>query len=125
MPESWAGQYVGLPFKKNGTSPETGIDCWNLVRLVLVEQRQIMLPEQGGPVEGWTLCQDTPKAFDVVVMGAVVGRGSPSPPHVGIMLDAERMLHIDEGRTSHILPLHHPFVRVRSFDIYRHVSATL
>jgi cell wall-associated NlpC family hydrolase len=122
MRERWVEKYIGLPFLKAGTNPVTGVDCWNLVRLVLAEQRNITLPLQGGPVAGWGPCDAPPQAFDVVVMGAVAGFGSQSEPHVGVMVDGERLLHIAEGGRSHVLPLQHPFIKARSFKLYRHAS---
>lgn len=39
----WAGRYIGLPFAEHGRD-RSGIDCWGLVRLALLEQFSISVP---------------------------------------------------------------------------------
>lgn len=38
--------YVGIPYKSAGTDPETGLDCYGLVRYVLNTECGLHLPEQ-------------------------------------------------------------------------------
>jgi cell wall-associated NlpC family hydrolase len=43
METSW-DKYVGLPFKHLGIDPETGIDCFNLIKCIYKKELNIELP---------------------------------------------------------------------------------
>ena len=43
QPPAWVEPYVGVPFADLGRTRE-GCDCWGLVRLILAEQRGLVLP---------------------------------------------------------------------------------
>ncbi len=40
----WYEKYKGFPYKHLGNSPETGIDCLNLIRLVYENEKNIIIP---------------------------------------------------------------------------------
>jgi cell wall-associated NlpC family hydrolase len=40
----WYNKYVGLPYKHLGTDPKTGIDCFNLCKLIYKERLDIDIP---------------------------------------------------------------------------------
>lgn len=98
-------QYIGLPFKDHGRDRD-GVDCWGLVRLVLMEQYDIHLGDyvyrdtrdqvaipaafSTGAV-GWQQVEHG-QAGDVVLM-RVGGR----PMHVGLVVEAGLMLHVESG----------------------------
>ena len=66
--EGWWERYVGLPWKLGGRDRK-GLDCWGLARLVLAEQRGILLPS-------WN---DDPDAMN----HSVHGRGRAFRRHLG------------------------------------------
>lgn len=130
--------YVGIPFLDHGRD-RAGCDCWGLVRLVLAEQAGLDLPSYGeisadellavsrrirqatdnGP---WRRVDGEPRrALDVVVMHSLA-EAAAAPVHVGVMLDARRMLHTVKAADSHVVPLSHPSVASRIVGIFRHVS---
>lgn len=136
----WAARYVGLPYADDGKSD--GYHCWSLVRLVLAEQCSIDVPAYGEisatnlaaaarAVSGdhtrppWRQVEpNDARQFDIVVMsGRVKYATGPSrklPAHVGIMVDRERMLHIEAGCDAVMVPLIHPSVKFRIHKIVRH-----
>jgi cell wall-associated NlpC family hydrolase len=130
----WAAKYVGLPFVDFGRD-FSGVDCWGLVRLVLKTEANIDVPSYGEisahdlamvtktiagesshdpwlPVERGEL-----KAFDVALM-----RGRPL--HVGVMVNAQQVLHVEERISTVLLPLMHPSIinRVLGFRRHRHAA---
>jgi NlpC/P60 family len=128
----WHENYVGLRFVKGGRD-RRGLDCWGLVRLVLMEQRGLVLPDyldcfdpaeairaakRGGdwlPVSG-------PQECDVMVMLTPLSGFRIAPMHVGVMVAPRRLLHIDDGRRSEYLDANHPTIRARFEGYYRHRS---
>lgn len=51
MIEPWIQDLVGVPYVAGGDSPETGFDCYGLMRYVLKRARGVELP----PSHLWTL----------------------------------------------------------------------
>jgi len=126
---SWAAGYIGIDYAHNGRDRE-GIDCWGLVRLVLSEQRGIELPgfddvavDRRAMTIGSNALKygdeiESPEAFAVVLM---LYAGAP---HVGICIDSNRMLHIDEDCVgSHIVEFGHK-VKKRIYGYYRPIDNT-
>lgn len=129
-PAGWAIPYVGIPFADGGRD-RAGCDCWGLVRLVYAEVLGIDLPSYGeiaardviaatrqirdaSAASPWVPVAGPAQPMDVLVM---TGR----PMHVGVMLDARRVLHVaaetdavivEAGRCAH--------VRARRLALYRH-----
>jgi cell wall-associated NlpC family hydrolase len=130
-----ASGYVGIPFVDGGRD-RTGCDCWGLVRIVFADNG-IDLPsygeiaasemlaiarEIGGAISGdpWRRVDGDPRrAMDVAVMRRA-GEASRVAIHVGVMLDARRLLHIELSKDSHIVPLTHHSVAARVIGFYRH-----
>src|SRR5574337_1875031 len=52
---NWVSSYVGIPFLDNGRT-RSGLDCYGLVRLVMQEQANILLPSYA---EGYSDRDDT------------------------------------------------------------------
>lgn len=110
---SWADEYVGLPFKRMGRTRE-GLDCWGLVRLVLLEKGNLELPAyntddpDGATIDlhsrVWPSIEiKDARALDVaILMNAVrIGkRWEYMPIHIGIFTSPGRILHVVEGKQS-------------------------
>jgi hypothetical protein len=69
----WANTYVGLPWKERGRD-RGGIDCFGLVRLVLIEQRGVRLPSFAGDYDP----ADGPAIAGLIEQNK--GLGAPVPP---------------------------------------------
>ncbi len=115
--EHWASRYVGFPWALHGRD-ERGFDCWGLVRHVYVHELGIELPCFAGaysdPAEiaetqalragdpELSLWRNVPlselQPFDVIMFAG-------AHLHVGLAIDARRMLHADRGRLSEIIKL--------------------
>tara|TARA_Y100000034_G_scaffold58157_1_gene70936 strand:+ start:282 stop:764 length:483 start_codon:yes stop_codon:yes gene_type:complete len=108
----WYNKYLNLPYLHLGDNPETGIDCFNLCRLVYKEQLDIEIPydtsdwcnivdedwyikthdrpfEKGGTeAYGWKKIQ-TPEKFNVITMSL----GSTNVTnHCALYIDNNRIL---------------------------------
>lgn len=131
-PPAWVGRYVGLPFESRGRGPEA-YDCWGLVRLVLAEQFGVAVPSYtdaygdahaGGQVA--PLIAAHRAEWTAVPAGAerlgdgVLLRTKGWPMHVGVMVAAGTMLHIEAGIDSVLERLDAPIWRHRVIGIYRH-----
>ncbi len=131
---SWWARYVGLPFEDGGRGPES-FDCWGLVRQVYAFELGIDLPSYGeisardlgriaramgqGQAEDCWRGIGTPAAFDVVLMRAA--GGARAVVHVGLAVDARRLLHIEAATSAVVVPLSHVSVagRILGFRRYR------
>lgn len=110
---TWVSRYVGLPWAAGGRD-RAGVDCWGLVRLVIQEQRGIVLPSfvaAYAPGDGETIAglieqnrslgMEVPpgeeRAFDLVhcrMPCAASGGTRLLPWHVGVVVESGRMLHV-------------------------------
>lgn len=131
---SWAAAYVGLPFVDGGRD-RRGVDCWGLVRLVYAAERGIDLPSYGEISAADLLAlaraftagaqgahwPETlhPHPFDVAVMRS--GQGHRGIVHVGVMVDARRVLHVERATDSVIVPITHHSVAGRIMGFRRYV----
>lgn len=108
----WAGHYIGAPFKERGRDIK-GLDCWGLVRLILMEQFDIYPPsyttsyassvneKQLGPlVRRETLNWQHIRPNDEQCGDVVVLRMRGEPMHVGLVLGDKTMIHIERGINS-------------------------
>ena len=115
----WFSRYIGLPFDDGGRGPH-GYDCWGLVRAVYADRLGVDLPSYGeisardlariarqmetAKDDGWRQI-GTPRALDVVLMRS--GRGGARVVHVGVMVDANRLLHVEEAAATAVVPVTH------------------
>lgn len=129
----WWARYIGTPFKDGGRGADA-VDCWGLVRLVYAAELGIDLPRYGeisardlmrvaramGAVkdDGWNAVTD-PRAFDVALMRSGRG-GGDTVVHVGLMIDARRVMHVDAATATTVVPLTHFSVAGRIVGFRRH-----
>ena len=131
FPVNWWDRYVGLPFGEGRGE----VTCWSLVVRVFAEVRSISLPAYGEiPArdlariartmrreqlgETWPAVT-VPEPFDVATMRS--GSGRSAIVHVGVMIDAARMLHVEAASHAVVVPIAHHSVRGRiaGFRRYR------
>ena len=132
----WVHDYMGIPFKARGRDIH-GCDCWGLVRLVLWDKRGVILPDYDSydiPTSPQAAHQLTtaakdgtwqevskPRALDVAVMTSVVrgmdGALQRTPVHVGVMVSANHVLHLEDGVGVLCQPIKDPAIvrRVHRF----------
>lgn len=137
----WAEEYLGIAFEDRGLTRE-GLDCWGLVRLILIEQCGIVLPEYSGIGAGetlqkfrtirqealraeWTEIQPlNEKQYDVVLMRGQFsheGTKHSRPIHIGCVVCPGTLVHIEMGsRVSVVNYRTHIKVRSRVVSFYRH-----
>ena len=138
----WASKYVGLRFKDGGREFD-GIDCWGLIRLVLMNEKGISVPSYGeisaddllsiarkigssSTFDPWRKVTE-PREFDVVLMsGRSVRRvqmdneSRRAAIHVGIMVSSKFLLHADFHAASVCMRTNDPLIRYRVMGFYRH-----
>jgi probable lipoprotein NlpC len=130
----WSAGFVGLPWKERGRSRE-GVDCYGLVVLAFRETHGVELAgfdeayasvgEQAeisaliaGNAERWPWQQaPSPRPFDVALF-----RRGRLQTHVGIVVDANRMLHIDQKCEAVIEAFTSGRWRHRLLGFYRHAA---
>lgn len=109
----WADDYVGLPFKLGGRTREEGLDCWGLVRLVLIEQTGILYPAWRDSTQLQIMDHSNvyrtvkePKVLDVAILNTEVKNKQDewvlAPVHVGIFVSSDQILHIQTGHLSRV-----------------------
>jgi cell wall-associated NlpC family hydrolase len=132
MLPAWAAQYVGLPFLANGRT-RAGLDCYGLVRLVLLEQFAVELPRYDGAHVGphWPgvaeavrrgLADWQPVSRAAARVGdGLVLRLRGYPLHVGLVIDAAplTMLHVVQGTATCCQRLDSPQWQPRLLGVYR------
>lgn len=129
-PAGWATPYVGIPFVDGGRDP-AGCDCWGLVSLIYREVLGLDLPAYDGisardvarvteriredrEAPPWLPVLGAAQPFDVLVM-----RGRPL--HVGVMVDAQHVLHVEAATAAVIVNVRQNFqVRHRRLSLHRH-----
>lgn len=109
---NWSDAYIGIPWAEHGRS-RNGVDCYGLAWLVyadlgialpsydrdydMCERSEIagLIGEAGA--NGTWIRVTEPVAFDLAVF-ARAGLDS----HIGIVVSAGLMLHVDKGRQAHL-----------------------
>ena len=115
----WWSNYIGLPFEDGGRGPYH-YDCWGLLRAVYMDRLGIALPSYGeisardlvrvaramdaGKDDGW-LPVNEPQALDVALMRS--GSGGRLVVHVGVMVDTQRLLHVEQATAAAVVPVTH------------------
>lgn len=113
----WVAAYIGLPYAMRGDNPASGIDCYQLVRLVLREQFAIDAPDYRGEygvdsshghvarllrryAPGWvSILAGQEQPGDVVLL---IRRGLPL--HCGLVIAPGWMLHTEAECDSVVEP---------------------
>jgi hypothetical protein len=134
----WTAAYVGLPYRRLGRD-RSGVDCWGLARLPLVEFKGLALPlwdtvdPEDVPARceafettrhdgSWlTVTESEARPFDFVRMRTVLeidGRKVWRPVHIGLLAPRRHVLHIRRGETSCLEPI--DFLRNRIVEFCRH-----
>jgi cell wall-associated NlpC family hydrolase len=120
MALEWVENYKGLPFKHLGLSKETGIDCFNLIKVIYKEHLNIDIPYstrdwcniidedwyhkthekliEAGANVGWEKIS-SPELFSVITMSMGT---TTITNHCGMYLGDNKMLHIMQGHKSHV-----------------------
>lgn len=134
MSAHWSTKYIGLPWVAHGRLFGAW-DCYGLVRCVFSLECGIDLPSLAGdysdPAEqaeldallsgehrsAWRKLgpREPLQPFDLLIFGGAV-------PHVGVAVDAQRMLHVAQGRRSEIVRLEGPRWRRSAAIAGRHVQ---
>jgi cell wall-associated NlpC family hydrolase len=127
--------YTAIPYVSKGRDPQTGVDCWGLLRLFYAEQFGIELPlhddryvHSDSRGETAELARDeirerwlqvrTPQYGDAVVLAL-----SRRPFHVGICIGGNRFLHALDPRVNTVIErLDAPVWARRLEGFYRHVD---
>ncbi len=136
---NWWGRYVGVPFEDGGRGPDS-YDCWGLVRAVYANELGIDLPSYGeisaremarvarmmkvgADEERWRPVE-RPRALDVVLMRHP--RAS-RVAHVGVMIDHDRLMHVEAATNVAIVPVSHFSIasRIAGFRRYDERSRSL
>lgn len=128
-------RFVGIPYADKGRDA-AGVDCWGLVCLVFAELRGIELPSYAeryvtgadrraiaglvaGELDPWApVAPGDAQPFDGVLM-----REGRFPRHIGLVVGAGRMLHVQPGGTSQIERYGSGAIRPRICGFYRYRGA--
>ncbi|WP_165937523.1 C40 family peptidase [Antarcticimicrobium sediminis] len=133
---SWASRYVGTPYADHGRS-RAGVDCWGLACVVYAQELGIVLPSYAG---AYASAEEIDEV-DALLYGAKERQHWRQVPsarpfdlfefrtggraaHVGIALDARRMLHVHAGGAALVEPLQPRWI-TRRIGIYRHINMYL
>lgn len=125
----WTGRYVGRPFGEGAGE----VTCWALLRAVYAEQLGVDLPaygeigaadllrvaramERDKDSDPWREVVE-PRAFDVAVM-----RRRKVAGHVGVMVDPNRVLHVERATSACIEDVRDWSIRHRLIGFRRHAT---
>ncbi|WP_285906774.1 NlpC/P60 family protein [Pseudodesulfovibrio pelocollis] len=142
MLPAWINDYVGIPFVEDGRdlARDGGLDCWGLVRLALMKQAGIVIPELPGVAYrrgqdrrslrefitqfdhaaiGWTMHRPgavQPQVFDVLWLRHC------GPYHYGLCVGGGWFLHVEDGCDSVAERLNTLAWKNRLIGVFRHDS---
>lgn len=134
---SWSDDYVGLPYADLGRD-RSGADCYGLACIVYEERLGISLASYAGAyasaaeqAEVAALLEAAESRLpwrrvgDVAPFDLLLFRRGRLRSHVGIAVDARRMLHMEERSHACIARLDEPRWSARFLGGFRHVEARL
>lgn len=143
MAPRWVEKYLGIPFKERGLTRE-GCDCWGLVRLILLEQMDLHLPEHPEISEGATLAKlrtivaaaasptwhevvrGSECVYDVVLMRGHVEHAEHKyqrPIHIGLVVVPGTLIHVEVGSNVSITDYRRDIrTKNRVHGFYRHAE---
>jgi cell wall-associated NlpC family hydrolase len=143
QPPSWAGAYVGIPYRDHGCD-RAGCDCWGLVRLIYSERARITLPDYAGDYAGeadtegvgrcveaarasgtWRRVHPPVQALDVAEMFSVLRSrsGWSYPPlHVGVVAAPGWLIHTEIATGVRLVRLDDRSLGKRIAGFWRHRS---
>ena len=138
---NWVNDYMRIEFQNDGRDRK-GCDCWGLVRLILAEQANIVIPAYAGtPTEDvkhvnrhmasdsaappWqaVIPLGSEQKFDVVLMTRTIrtDRGASNVPmHVGLITEPGWMIHTEKNANTTHVRLDSPTVKRKILSIHRH-----
>jgi cell wall-associated NlpC family hydrolase len=105
----WFVKYLGIPFVELGRD-RSGWDCWGLVRTVYAEELGILLPEWSSHKSSFDNAEIEREIQDAHAYFSKIPQPEPMSiawfssrsiyAHVGIVIDAQRMLHCTAGKDT-------------------------
>jgi probable lipoprotein NlpC len=128
----WARKYIGLPYRDLGRD-DSGVDCWGLVRLVLLREFNQELPAFS---HEYSSAEDPREVEDLV--NAQMAHWGRIPPeeategdillfafkghltHVGLFLGGDRFLHVLQGTNSSVERMSSPIWKNRIRGVFRY-----
>ena len=133
MPPAWAARYVGIPFQDKGRDRD-GLDCYGLLRLVLLERFTIALPTY---TEGYVTATDRQEIAALLTEGreadgswvtvtdpkpgdGILFRLKGAPTHVGVVAEPPWFLHVARGMATVLERWDRPKWAHRILGFYRH-----
>ena len=127
----WVKKYIGIPFVSNGRTV-TGCDCYGLVRLVLMNEYNITLPELSDDYSDAANLKETAKLFleNIPVLAAekipepeekavAILLSNGKPCHIGIMAGNGYLLHTGIKTGTVCQRVTHPGLSGRIEGYYR------
>lgn len=90
----WVKNYIGIPFVSAGRTKE-GCDCYGLVRLVLLNEYSITLPELSNDYENALNLRETSRLFSQQ-LPVLTAEKIPAPEEKAVVIITEH------GRSCHI-----------------------
>ena len=128
---AWVKNYIGIPFVSNGRT-RSGCDCYGLIRLVLMEAYNVVLPELSDDYENALNVAETLKLFEEKIpvlcaaripaleeRAVIVITEGGRPCHLGINAGGGYILHTNFKTGSICQRLSHPDLAGRIEGYYR------
>lgn len=140
MADKW-DKYVGAPFKHLGIDFKTGVDCFNLIKHIYKEEKNIEIPyttrdwcniidetwylkthedlikKACNELHGWQRVQ-APEEYDVITMNFGT---STITNHCAMYIDYNKIIHIFPNHKSHI-SIYGSFYKQYTMGIYRWIG---
>lgn len=132
-------KYVGIPFEIGGRDLTAGLDCYGLVRSVLMQEKGVVLPKLeifqydkstdknlGSRLKAFMDSYDFPhelkQVVDTIQPFDILWLRSLHPIHYGIVISENKMLHVELGKDSVIESFCEGRWKNKVLGAYRHDS---